>query len=171
MPIHNRKAIRLKGYDYSRNGMYYVTICTQNRECIFGKIEDNKMIVNQYGKILESVWLELPRHYANVVLREHVVMPDHIHAIIEIDNNANGCNTVGDGLKPFYDAQPRQHGLPEIVRALKTFSARKINELRNTQGVSVWQRNYYEHIIRNDEEYCNIAIYINENPMNWNTRD
>ncbi|MBR5982674.1 MAG: transposase [Bacteroidales bacterium] len=162
--IHHRRTIRLKEYDYSNNGLYYVTICTKDRECLFGEITDGKMNVNVYGEILESVWNGLPSHYPNVVLHEHIVMPDHFHAIIQIDNERN----VGAGFKPApTDAgqPPRKHGLSEIVRALKTFSSRKINDLRQTQGTPVWQRNYYEHIIRDGDEYSQIANYIMENPL------
>ena len=103
-------------------------------------------------------------------------MPDHFHAIIQIDNEQNGGNaSVGDGFKPSptdmqpseSGMQPTKHGLTEFVRALKTFSARKINELRNMQGTPVWQRNYYEHIIRNDDEYYKTVNYIRENPKKW----
>jgi len=176
----HRKAIRLKGYDYSRNGLYYITICTKDRKCLFGEIKDGKMQKNEYGEILESVWNGLPSHYPNVILHEHIVMPDHFHAIIQIDNGHNGDNaSVGDGLKPSPTdmqpsdpgMQPTKHGLTEFVRALKTFSARKINELRQTQGTSVWQRNYYEHIIRNDDEYYRTVNYIKENPAKWNDDD
>ena len=168
-----RKAIRLKGYDYSRNGLYYVTICTKDRKCLFGEIKDGKMQKNEYGEILESVWNGLPSHYTNIVLHEHIVMPDHFHAIIQIDNGHNDGNaSVGDGFKPSpTDTQPMKHGLTEFVRALKTFSARKINELRQMSGTPVWQRNYYEHIIRNDDEYCKTVNYIKENPAKWNVKE
>ena len=171
-----RKAIRLKGYDYSRNGLYYVTICTKDRKRLFGEISDGKMMKNEFGEILESVWNGLPSHYPNIILHEHVVMPDHFHSIIQIDNEHNGGNaSVGDGFKPSptdmqpseSGTQPTKHGLTEFVRALKTFSARKINELRNMQGTPVWQRNYYEHIIRNDDEYYKTVNYIRENPKKW----
>lgn len=167
--IHHRRTIRLKEYDYSQNGLYYVTICTKDRECLFGEIADGKMNVNVYGEILESVWNGLPSHYPNVVLHEHIVMPDHFHAIIQIDNENVGCSNVGASFKPAptNGQPPTKHGLPEIVRAFKTFSSQKINDLRQTQGVSVWQRNYYEHIIRDGNEYSQIENYIMENPLRW----
>jgi len=115
-------------------------------------------------------------HYANIVLHEHIVMPDHFHAIIQIDNGRDGGNaSVGVGFKPTptdtqpseSSMQPTKHGLAEFVRALKTFSARKINELRQTQGTSIWQRNYYEHIIRNEDDYYRTVNYIKGNPEKW----
>ena len=164
--IHHRRSIRLQNYDYSQAGMYFITICCQDKICRFGKIENGVMILNEYGKIVEIVWNKLPQHYANVQLDKFVVMPNHIHCIIAITND----NIVGAGLKPaptIDSIATKQHSLSEIVRALKTFSARKINELRNTPGEKLWQRNYWEHIIRNEDSYLQIADYIMNNPANW----
>ena len=153
-PRPDRRSTRLRSYDYSRAGSYFVTICAQNRECLFGNVMDDEMRLNAAGAIVQTVWDELPNHYPNVELDRFVVMPNHLHGIIVI---------VGAGLKP----TPTKHGLPEIVRALKTFSARRINEMRNTPGVPIWQRNYYEHIIRNDESLHRIREYIVNNPAQW----
>ncbi|MDR0865363.1 MAG: hypothetical protein LBO74_10605 [Candidatus Symbiothrix sp.] len=167
--IHHRRSIRLHKYDYSREGLYFITICTLNRECLFGKIVDGKMILNEYGEIVEMVWWNLLNHYSNVELLEFVVMPNHIHGIIAI----TGVVTVGadvvraDVVRAGFKPAPTGHGLSEIVRAFKTFSARKINEMRELAGISVWQRNYYENIIRNDKSYQTIAEYIINNPANW----
>ena len=138
----------------------------QNRECLFGEVVDDEMVLNEYGELVQMVWEELPQHYAHVQLGEFVVMPNHIHGIIVItDDNVS----VGAGLKPAptESATVTKHGLSEIVRALKTFSARKINELRNSQGEKLWQRDYYEHIIRNEKSYQYIANYIINNPAKW----
>jgi len=180
---HHRRSIRLKGYDYSQAGMYFVTICvhtvgarlkpapTKSAPTVpvvtFGKITNGKMVLNEYGQSIQTVWNELPQHYANIQLGEFIVMPNHIHGIIVITDNV-----VGAGFKPAPTTAttttiPTKHGLPEIVRALKTFSARKINELRNTRGEKLWQRNYWEHIIRNEQSYQRIANYIINNPMKW----
>jgi len=173
--IHHRRSIRLKDYDYSQSGMYFVTICAQNRQCLFGQITNDKIILNEYGQIVQMVWNELSQHYSNVQLGEFIVMPNHAHGIIIItyDNVVNNVVApVGAGFKPAptkpdNTTMPAKHGLPEIVRALKTFSARKINELRNSQGEKLWQRNYWEHIIRNEKSYQYIANYIVNNPANW----
>ena len=125
--IHHRSSIRLKNYDYSQSGMYFVTICVQNGQCLFGQITNGKIILNEYGQTVQMVWNELPQHYSNVQLGEFVVMPNHVHGIIIITNDTDNA-VVGAGLKP---ARTKPAPLPEIVRALKTFSARKINELRN----------------------------------------
>jgi len=171
----NRRSIRLKGYDYSQVGLYFVTICTENRQHLFGEILNRKMGLNEYGQIVHAVWNELPQHYKNIRLHEFVVMPNHIHGVVQICNmrpvgaglkpapTYNQMATVGAGFKP----APTNHGLSEIIRALKTFSARKINEMRNTRGKKLWQRNYHEHIIRNNHSHEYIANYIINNPKTW----
>lgn len=163
--IHHRRSIRLKGFDYSRPGEYFVTICTQNRICLFGDVINGTMVLNKYGKIVEKCWFDLPNHYNNVKLNEYIIMPNHFHGIISM---------VGVGFKPTPTMDEhigKCHGLSEIVRALKTFSARQINEIKNSPGVPVWQRNYYEHIIRDDDSYYRISAYIKNNPVNWEKDD
>ena len=168
--IHHRRSIRLQGYDYSQSGAYYVTIVAHRRECLFGEIvpvgADLKsaptaptMQLNEYGKIVERAWFDLPNHYPHIELGTFCIMPNHVHAVIIIVGAG-----VGAGLRP---APTERHPLSEIVRAFKSFSARRINELRKTQGIPVWQRNYYEHIIRNTEEHNRIHLYIEANPANW----
>ncbi len=156
--IHHRRSIRLKGYDYSQNGAYFLTVCTHNRECLLGEITDGEMVLNEYGKIVDECWRGLPNHYQNMQLDYFVVMPNHFHGIIMI-------NTVGAGLKPA--PTKTKHGLSEFIRALKTFSSKQINQIRNTPGISVWQRNYWEHIIRDEKSLENIRNYIINNPAQW----
>jgi REP element-mobilizing transposase RayT len=152
--IHHRHSIRLKGYDYSQAGAYFVTIVTHDREPILGEIVNREMRLNKNGRIVEYAWLDLPKHYRNVVLGAFIIMPNHLHCIIILTDH--------DG---------KRYPLSEIVRAFKSFSARRINALRNTQGVPVWQRNYYEHIIRNEQEHERIYNYILVNPLNWENDD
>ena len=159
--IHHRRSIRLKGYDYSQAGGYYLTIVTQNRECLFGEILDGKIILNKYGLIVKTIWNDLPNHYNHIKLDEYVIMPNHIHGIVIINDD------VGAGFKPAPTI--KRHGLPEIVRGFKTFSSRRINQYRNTPGQKLWQRNYYEHIIRNDDELNRIREYIINNLLKWET--
>ena len=157
---HRRRSIRLQGYDYSREGAYFVNMCTYNRACIFGQIVDGEMMINEFGKIIKSVWSDLPRHYPDIKLDVFAIMPNHIHGIIFI---------VGAGFKPAPTGKNRAkcHPLSEIIRGFKTFSARRINEIRNLSGAHVWQRNYYEHIIRNEGELNRIREYIVNNPARW----
>ncbi|GBD27454.1 hypothetical protein HRbin30_02801 [bacterium HR30] len=174
-----RRSIRLKGYDYSQDGAYFVTIVTQDRACLFGQVVDGEMRLNELGTIVWATWHDLPRHYPNVDLDAFVVMPNHVHGIIVLTpvgagfkpapTNAAGFKpapTNATGFKPAPTAG-RVHGLTEMVRAFKTFSARRINERRGTPGVRVWQRNYYEHIIRNDESLNRIREYIANNLLQW----
>jgi len=156
---HHRRSIRLRGWDYARPGLYFVTVCTQGKEHVFGAVADGEMRLNEYGRNVAACWEELPRHYPRIRVDGFIVMPNHVHEIIEILD-------VGAGLKP---APTRGHAVSEIVRAFKTFSARGVNRLRRTAGKPLWQRNYYEHIIRNERELAAIQEYIASNPVRWDT--
>ena len=173
---HNRHSIRLKGYDYSSAGMYFVTICIQGRECVLGDVKDGKIILSDYGRIVKKCWNDLPHHYPHIQLDVFIVMPNHVHGIIWIMGNVGAglqpalIRPDGTGLKPAPTKTSQKitrHGLPEIIRAFKTFSARKINQIRNRSGTKFWQRNYYEHIIRDEKELNAIREYIVGNPLNW----
>jgi REP element-mobilizing transposase RayT len=158
--IHDRKPIRLQEYDYANQGAYYVTICTWNRECIFGDVIKLAMQLNSFGDIVLQCWQDLPNHYRNIELDEFVIMPNHLHGIIWINGDIARA-----GLKPA--PTHKRHGLPEIIRALKTFSSRQINQLRHTPGIPVWQRTYFDRIIRNETELYKIREYIRNNPLQW----
>jgi REP element-mobilizing transposase RayT len=164
---HHRRSIRLKGYDYASPGAYFVTIVTRQREYLFGEIINGKMQLNEIGKLVEHAWKNLPNHYSNVELGTFCIMPNHVHGItVLIDTNA-GAGHVGAGLRPAPTRPIKQHGLPEIVRAFKSFSARHVNEYLKSPGVPLWQRNYYERVIRDDDEHQRIHLYIECNPANW----
>jgi len=166
---HHRRSIRLKDYDYTRPGAYFVTICTYRRECILGKIVNGEMRMNEYGEVVRRCWADLPGHYTNAMLDAFVIMPNHIHGIIVL------TDVVGAGLQTCPYKSPSEapiksqkcHALPEIVRGFKTFSARRVNERRGGPGIRLWQRNYYEHIIRNEKEWLSIQEYIQHNPVKW----
>ena len=199
---HQRRSIRLKGYDYSLPGAYFVTVCIYQGECLLGEIDQGEMLINELGQFVIRVWKDLPDHYPHVILDAFCVMPNHFHGIIILSDvyGGGGIDQGVEGVegesqtRPYkprpYKPRPsearpdeprsyqptasdstpppqKRHGLPEIVRALKTFSARLINQRRDTQGVPVWQRNYYERIVRNEHELNTIRQYIDENPMNW----
>lgn len=179
--IHRRRSIRLQGYDYSQTGAYFATLCCDHRKCLFGEILGEEMRINNFGRVVQTVWNELPDHYPDVALDAFVIMPNHVHGIIML-TNGNFTSSLGAGLKPAptedisglypvgagFKPAPRRHSLPEIIRALKTFSAKNINLLRSTSGVPVWQRNYYERVIRNEEELNAARQYIADNPARWN---
>jgi REP-associated tyrosine transposase len=158
----NRRSIRLRGYDYSLAGAYFVTVCVRKQEFLFGDVVEGEMRLNDAGWIVQATWDGLPSHYAGVRIDAFVIMPNHVHGIIVLTER-----DVGAGFKPAPTDECRRHGLSEIVRGFKTFSSRRINELHETPGVSVWQRNYYEHIIRNDDSMNRIRKYIVDNPARW----
>ena len=165
---HHRRSIRLKGYDYSKNGAYFVTICSHNHECIFGRISNGKMRLNSYGEIVQKCWDDLPNHYLNIKLDVFVIMPDHVHGIIFVENDPDYY--AGAGFKPAPTRGSKLtkiHGLPEVVRAFKTFSSRRINEHRNTLGLRVWQRSFIDRVIRNENELARRREYIMNNPLKW----
>jgi len=169
VPAKHRCSIRLKGYDYSQAGAYLVTIVTRNRACLFGDVVHDEVRLSEMGKIVQWTWQDLPNHVRNVQLDAFVVMPNHIHGIIVIvAGTVVGTGSVRAGSEPApTTAGIRRQGLPEIVRQLKTFSSRRINEHRYTPGVPVWQRNYYEHVIRNGDELNRVREYIVNNPLQW----
>jgi putative transposase len=184
---HHRRSIRLKGYDYTQPGAYFVTIVAWGRKEIFGQIHDGNMVLNRCGQIVMRTWQGLPCYYPNVVLGEFCVMPNHVHGIIQLVEpdwrwggsfatavagpdpvmNKRGQEPAGGETRP-YDMR---HGLPEIVRAFKSYSARQVNYLRHTPGSPVWQRNYYERVVRNEDELRQMAAYILNNPLGWETDD
>jgi REP element-mobilizing transposase RayT len=159
---HHRRSICLKGYDYTQQGAYFVTICTQDRACPFGEVVDGQMRLNDAGQLVEWTWQDLPNHVSNTKVA-FVVMPNHVHGII--------VTVVGAGSEPAptKPAPTERYRLPEMVRQFKTFSARHINAYRGTPGVPVWQWNYYEHIIRNQESLNRIRQYILDNPQCWSS--
>jgi putative transposase len=174
--------LRLQHRDYSQPGYYFITLCINNHERLFGLISQGEMMLNDFGCIVEKCWLDLPNHYHDIELDAHVVMPNHFHGIVKIlDHVETGLKPVSDvinqnagemGLKPISTSfiqlkQDKQHGLSELVRALKTFSARRINELRHTIGKNIWQYGYYDHIIRDNRSLQRIRTYILNNPVNW----
>ena len=186
---------RLREYDYAQDGAYSVTVCTDWRTHLFGRVTDGRMELNAVGRIVEKVWHELPEHYPHVELDAFVVMPDHVHGIVVFvggDSEAGSDSgptlesaTVGSraeeaGLKPAptqdartQDEAPtkvRRHGLSEVVRGFKTYSGRRVNGLRGTPGVAVWQRGYYEHVVRNEEDMNRIRQYFQENPLRWSLK-
>ncbi len=142
---------RLKGYDYSQDGKYFITINHKNNYRIFGEVQNGVMLLNDLGRAVEKCWFELPKHYNNLILDEFIVMPNHVHMIMIIKNPETG----------------KRHGISEFVRNFKTFSSKGINETNNTPGVSNWQKDFWDIIIRSEVEYQQIKQYIRANPKNW----
>ena len=159
-----RRSIRLPGYDYTQVGAYFVTICTHNRMPLFGDVVDEEMRSNESGQIAEKVWREIPDHFDKVVIDAFVVMPNHIHGIIVIVDDHVGARHAS----PLHRArQPSKGTLGTIVGSYKSAVSKQVNEHRGTTGVPVWQRNYYEHVIRNETALHDIRHYIIHNPAKW----
>jgi REP element-mobilizing transposase RayT len=163
---YNRRSIRLKNYDYSSPGAYFITIVTNNRQYLFGEIVNNEMILNEYGEIANKYWYEIPKHYTNTQLDEYVIMPNHIHGIIFIVGAIHELPLQQNEFPQLI--QRRKMLLPKIIGRFKMNAAKQINQIRQTPGIPVWQRNYYEHIIRDTDDLSRIRHYISDNPKNWN---
>jgi len=155
----DRRSIRLKGYDYSQAGAYFVTVCAQDRTRLFGNILDGEMRLNDFGGMVADSWEWLERQYEYVKLDEWMIMPNHIHGIIVIsDDGRGGSRTAPTG---------KRKPIGRLIGAFKTVSTKRINELRGTSGTTVWQRNYFERVIRNDNEMHHLREYIVNNPAQW----
>jgi len=157
-----RRSIRLAHYDYSQDGAYFLTLCVHDRACLFGEVVDGVMFLNELGQMVTSDWLRSPVIRPQIVLDEFVVMPNHFHAIVTVEIS-------GRGVLPY--AHPRfqsqSQSLGAIVRGFKSATTTLINAMRNFPGAPVWQRNYYEHVIRNESELTRIRDYIVNNPYQW----
>ena len=180
----HRRSIRLRGYDYSRSGAYYVTLCTQDRACLFGEVVDGDMQVNDAGCMVSDAWHSLSDRFPNIDLDAFVVMPNHVHGIIVITNDAmpvNDGNIVGAGLVPALDVVPVNDGattrvaptLGDVIGAYKSVVTVQYARAVKTHGWTpfrkrLWQRNYHEHVIRNADSLNRIRQYILDNPRRWN---
>jgi putative transposase len=203
---HHRRSIRLKGYDYSSPGAYFITICTYQRECWFGEIVDCEMRLNEFGKMVNAFWQRLPFHFLNLQLDAFVVMPNHVHGILVLTDQPRRGAALGQDLEDNTDdlnpnATPHhnplsepgvafgtkllgssQDGLPNaaplpsrlgtgtvgaIVLNFKSVTTRSFNRMKRSPGGSIWQRNYYEHIIRSEEALQHIRQYVYNNPITW----
>jgi putative transposase len=183
--LRGRRSIRLKGWDYSSPGWYFVTLCVQNRESLFGHFTNNIIVLTDSGKMIQSAWLELPGKYPGITRDEFIIMPNHIHAILGLYVGA-GPRACPSGSSDRMDSIVQKNAertrgaaptnkrlsLPDVIRAFKTWTMRKYSE-----GISqfnwpefqkhLWQRNYYEHIIRNERELEQTRQYIRDNPAAW----
>jgi len=162
-----RRSLRLRDYDYSQPGAYFVTICTKDHLHQFGEIRGNDIKLNERGSIVEKIWKEIPEHFTNIKLDEFIVMPNHVHGILLLDDTPNCRGTACRAPTVEGFGKPVKGSLPTILRSFKSASTHQINRLDERKGISIWQRNYYEHIIRNQESLKRIRRYIQENPTKW----
>ena len=159
---HHRRSIRLKGYDYSQAGAYFVTVVAYQRECLFGDILDGDVMLNEFGMIVDETWQWLENQYSYVESGTSVVMPNHFHGILVIHDDGRGGSRTAPTTEPI-----KRKPLGRLIGAFKTVSTKQINLLRDTEGQVVWQRNYYERIIRDEREMDRIHRYIESNPSQW----
>jgi REP element-mobilizing transposase RayT len=172
---HHRRSIRLPNHNYAASGLYFITICANECECLFGEIIAGKMQLNANGEIVAQEWLKSQSIRAEITLDTWVVMPNHFHGIVAI----NADKIIPDNIAgafgqtpPSSDRSPRipvnrAKSLSRLISGFKSSVTKQINLLREMPGVPVWQRNYYEHIIRNPQALLNIRHYVENNPLNW----
>ena len=159
--LRHRKSIRLKGYDYASKGLYYVTLCTEQSECLFGRVEFPKVILTEAGLMIQKTWDEMPQFYPGVELDVRIVMPNHLHGIILLSSADSSSS--------------KRAPLGELLRRFKSLTTKRYNVGANegawpeSRG-GVWQRNYYEHIIRDETALDEIRAYIEDNPRRWAAR-
>lgn len=162
---HHRHSIRLRGYDYREAGAYFVTVCTWRRGCLFGEIIDGKMELNGFGECVKDEWHRSAVMRPQVSLNAFVVMPNHVHGIVCLYEKEKGKARLALTTARF--GHPVAGSLPSIVGAFKSASTKRINEIRGTLGALLWQRNYFEHVIRNEQELNSVREYIASNPARW----
>ncbi|WP_416676645.1 transposase [Egbenema bharatensis] len=176
--LHHRRSIRLKGYDYSSPGAYFITICTRDRICWFGEVVEGEMRLNQLGQRVRSVWQTLPHHFPGLTLDEFIVMPNHMRGILVLNDTSrrgeafasqpiSQSHRIDANASPLPPCGTQPGSIAAIVQNFKSVSTRKINQICQTPGTPIWQRNYYEHIIRNENALQNIRQYITSNPASW----
>lgn len=175
--IHHRRSIRLNDYDYSQAGLYFVTIVTQGRVPLFGEVVDGEVRLNRYGEIIQKWWDALPGHFSNVETGAFVIMPNHVHGIIIIGDDRRGTVPVPQEIKDGIPVPQETQGggtpplqkrtLGQIVAYFKYQSTKEINALKGGPVTKCWQRNYYEHIIRNQQDLELTWLYIESNPAQW----
>jgi putative transposase len=163
----DRRSVRLKEYDYTQAGGYFVTVVTLRRECLFGEIASGEMRNTVLGRIVEECWCAIPEHFPNTDVDVFVVMPNHIHGIMIIHENMGSRGTIYRAPTPIIEqfGQPTMGSLPTIIRTFKAAVTRRAR--RELNSANIWQRNYYEHIIRDQRDHEHIAYYIATNLVNW----
>ena len=170
---HHRRSLRLRGFDYAQAGYFFVTIVVKDRECLLGEIVGNEMNLSDLGRMVAASWEWLENQYPYVGLDEYIVMPNHRHGIVVIEDSVNGVAALRRRVDCRIDpTSPRIQGikrkpLGQLVGAFKTVSTREANIDRGTPGHRLWQRNYYEHVIRNEESLSQVRQYIRDNAAKW----
>ncbi len=174
--ISHRRSIRLQGYDYSQPGAYFVTIVTRDRNPLFGEIINSIIHLTKMGEMIEHEWLRLEKRFSNLGLDVWIIMPNHVHGIIRLDYSGRG---TGDSHEIIADhdipraltveryGKPTSASIPTIIRSYKSSTTQFLHRMVGNTASGLWQRNYYEHVIRNENELTHIREYIQANPYRW----
>ncbi len=171
-----RQSVRLPDYDYTQPGAYFVTICTHERKPLLGSISDGNMLLNSNGEIVKSCWTDIKEHFTSTELSAYVIMPNHLHGIIIINESVAARHAVPDDFAKSSQitisttesfGKPVVCSLPTIIRSVKSAVTKQVNASRGNRQLPLWQKGYYEHVIRSEEEFVQIGEYILGNPMKW----
>ena len=150
-PFSRRKPLRLSGYDYSGEGAYFVTICTKGKKCLFGAVQHDQMMLNEAGTIIAKLWSQLPDRFDCVALDSFVLMPNHIHGIVLLD----GGTSLSRVLQEFKSLSSN-----EYIRGVRAYGWPSFDQM-------LWQRSFYDHVIRDDRDMARVRDYISNNPLQW----
>jgi putative transposase len=164
--FHHRRSIRLSRYDYTRAGAYFITLCVHQKQCIFGRIQNGEMRLNAHGRAVADEWLQTATIRDAVELDEWVVMPNHFHGILFIGSKGTARRAPTPLMRERY-GNPVSGSVPTIVRSFKSAATRRVNMIRSTPGEELWQRNYWERVVRNESELNVIREYIRTNAASW----
>ena len=165
--IRHRRSIRLKNFDYTQPASYFVTISAHNQKCLFGEIIFGVMKYSLVGRLVNECWLEIPRHFPNVALPRHMIMPNHLHGIIVLRGRMPGVDERRKPAKVEGFSKPVVGSIGTIVRSFKSAVSKRAREMSGRPQMQVWQRNYYEHVIRNKDDFRKTVEYICRNPERW----
>lgn len=173
-----RKKLRLPFYNYFQSNQYFVTICTFQKDCIFGSVGEGTVHLSPLGLLVEQEWLHMPERFPNIDVVPFIVMPNHIHAVVTIHHDGNDSSqeiSIDSESGRRYEMQKgratktgNDASLFNIIQTYKSVTTVSANRLDHTPGRKIWQRNYYEHVIRNEEDFLQIVSYIQGNVSKWN---
>jgi REP element-mobilizing transposase RayT len=160
---HRCRSIRLPGYDYAQPGAYFVTICIHGRECVLGEVVDDRVTLSPFGEVVDECWRDLPSHFRELLLDRFAVTPHHVHGILVLVGATHASplpvGTTAHG--------PRSGSLAAIVGSFKSATTRRVNRVRGAPQAPLWQRGYYEHVIRDEGDLEKIRTYVAQNPLSW----
>lgn len=162
-----RHSIRLPAYDYAQAGAYFITIVTHDRSCLFGRVENDAIALNDVGRAVQSEWSAMALHRDHIELDAFVVMPNHVHGIIWLLDHPNTSRPASRERPSRAFGKMDARSLPAVVRGFKSAATRHVNIVRDAPGTPLWQKNYYERVLRGDRELHDVRKYISENPLRW----